>query len=87
MAGATYTQINDIKAQGHVAGLYNDADVHGHGFVIRNGIFRTLDFPGSVGTNAWGINSAGQVVGRYHLTPGGAVHGFLAEPGCETKPE
>ncbi|HWC19303.1 MAG TPA: hypothetical protein VG498_19990 [Terriglobales bacterium] len=87
VAGSTFTQIDDINAQGDVVGAYEDGDGHGHGFVIRKGIFTTLDFPGAVGTNAWGINSAGQVVGRYHLTRGGATHGFLAEPEGERKPE
>jgi hypothetical protein len=38
--------------------------------------FTTIDFPGASFTGAIGINSRGDIVGRY-LMPGGVFHGFL----------
>src|SRR5579864_2007901 len=38
--------------------------------------FTTIDFPGAVLTNAWGINPAGEIVGVYKDTAG-QQHGFL----------
>jgi probable HAF family extracellular repeat protein len=41
--------------------------------------FQTIDFPGSTGTRAIGINNAGQIVGDY-VDANGVRHGFLATP-------
>jgi probable HAF family extracellular repeat protein len=46
-------------------------------------IFTTLDVPGSTQTTAYGINSAGQVVGDY-LDARGFRHGFLLTNGSYT---
>jgi hypothetical protein len=51
-----------------------------HGFVYRNGVFTTIDFPGAVLTNARGINPEGEIVGLYvAVDPDGVsrTHGFL----------
>jgi hypothetical protein len=45
-----------------------------------------FDFPGAVLTSAWGINSAGQIVGDYRLADN-VLHGFLAQPGNKAKPQ
>jgi uncharacterized membrane protein len=39
--------------------------------------FVPIDFPDAHDTAALGINSAGEIVGRFTDPPGGAVHGFL----------
>jgi hypothetical protein len=44
-----------------------------------------LNFPGATDTTAWGINSAGQIVGNY-FTADGSVHGWLAQPNNKAKP-
>ena len=41
--------------------------------------FTTVDPPGSVGTDAFGINNAGELVGNFGT--GGPAHGFLATGG------
>jgi probable HAF family extracellular repeat protein len=52
-----------------------------HGFVRRaHGNFQQLDFPGSVQTEALGINDDGDIVGRYQDTQG-TQHGFLLRDG------
>src|SRR5215510_9927254 len=43
--------------------------------------FTTIDFPGSSGTIAKGINDAGQIVGSFN----GDAHGFLASGGSFTQ--
>ena len=48
--------------------------------------FTKIDFPGSTGTGAFGINSAGQIVGKY-FTADGLTHGFLAQPARKGKPQ
>jgi hypothetical protein len=36
-----------------------------HGFLLRSGVYFTIDIPGSKGTNAWKINAQGDIVGGY----------------------
>jgi len=86
VAGATVTQPNDINASGQFVGTYIDANGVLHGFLMAAGTFTTLDFPGAGQTSAWGINSAGQIVGNYSIVPNGVPHGFLAQPGNKAKP-
>lgn len=86
VAGATVTQPNDINASGQFVGTYIDANGVLHGFLMSSGAFTTLDFPGAGQTSAWGIHSAGQIVGNYAVVPGGVPHGFLAQPGNKGKP-
>src|SRR3954470_10617542 len=38
--------------------------------------FSTIDFPGSAGTQTWGINPRGDIIGLYTL-PDKSTHGFL----------
>src|SRR5260370_22504894 len=48
-------------------------------------IFTTVDFPGSAGTSAFGINNGGQIVGDYMdpVNPN-LLHGFLLSGGSYT---
>ncbi len=56
-----------------------------HGFIDDNGTFIQLDFPGSDGTTAFGINNAGTVVGTYStFGANGVIHGFLYQNGTYT---
>jgi uncharacterized membrane protein len=48
----------------------------GHGFLLRNGQFTSIDFPSSVITLSHGINDVGDTVGAY-ADQGGKVHGYL----------
>jgi hypothetical protein len=68
-----------INAGGDVVGEYFDAGGR-HGFLLRNGAFTPIDFPGALGTSARGINSAGNIVGVYRnqIEPSAVpAHGFL----------
>jgi len=85
VAGSTLTQANDINASGQIVGTYIDANGALHGFLIDGAQFTSIDFPGAGQTAAWGINSAGQIVGNYAIVPGGVPHGFLAQPGNKGK--
>jgi uncharacterized membrane protein len=55
-----------------------------HGFLYSGGSYTTLDDPlGTLGTGAWGINDAGQIVGDY-IDGNGAFHGFFYSGGSYT---
>ena len=49
---------------------------HQHGYILRNGMFRTYDVPNSTFTWIWDINPKEEFVGTYKDTSG-KQHGFL----------
>lgn len=65
-----------VIALAAVAGVHSVAG-QGAGKIL---VFTTIDFPGSVLTNAQGINAQGDIVGLYTDT-GGQTHGFLRTGG------
>jgi probable HAF family extracellular repeat protein len=87
--GATRTQAGFLNARGEVVGTYRDANPlpqTRHGFIWRKGVFTTFDVTGSeppLGTVAFGINDAGEVVGNY-VTDDGVRHGFVGSDGVYT---
>ena len=93
--GSPLTQPLAINDRGDIVGAYFEADVDPHdpyayydtgrlrGFVLRDGEFTPVDFPGGEGTKVSGINDGGQMVG-YYDTPD-ARRGFLLDEGSFTK--
>lgn len=47
-----------------------------HGFKVINGKFSTIDVPGAIQTEVFGVNDGGDVVGAF-ATSDGHLHGFL----------
>lgn len=79
-AGGYYgTQANGINDRGDIVGVYSDALNHMHGFVLRDGCYSTLDFPGAVGTELHYLNNKGEITGSY-FDELGIGHGFVASP-------
>jgi uncharacterized membrane protein len=74
--GAAGTIAQGINANGDIVGFYTDnvgnntgtGANNRHGFLLHNGAFTAIDFPGAGSTEAWRINNNGEVVGRY-LSP------------------
>ena len=60
-------------------GLYFDADGNEHGFVLCNGVYTTIDVPGSTATAVFSINAKGEIVGSYDDADG-VTHGFVGTP-------
>jgi len=59
-----------------IVGLFTDMmDGRGKGYIVRRGVFSTLEVPGSTSTSAWDVNPTGLIVGIYRDTAG-AFHGF-----------
>jgi len=75
--GSVQTEAFGINAAGDIVGRYED--IHGvqHGFLLRNGLFTSIDSPGP-NTYAWGINSRGEIVGWMFPDFSGPFTGFLA---------
>jgi hypothetical protein len=74
--GATHTEANGVNLAGEIVGFYVDSKRVEHGFKDVAGKITTINFPGSTGTRAYGIDTnAIFIVGSYTdstFTP----HGF-----------
>jgi hypothetical protein len=88
MPGSNLTQAWDMNVQGDVVGVWgNNTDpiaidgIPFHGYLRdRSGNFIAIDYPGSIDTHVFGINSWGDIVGSY-VDKSNNIHGFLARPG------
>jgi hypothetical protein len=80
-----YALAGGMAASGDLASSYCavepclDPSPNVHGFVLKEGRFTSFDPPGSLFTDALGMNPTGAVVGAY-LGPDGHYHGFLRTP-------
>jgi len=63
-----------------LAGLFSAALLFGTAVARDQAVYSSIDFPGAVSTNAWGINPWGEIVGLY-VDTGGKQHGFLLSGG------
>jgi len=71
------TFADDVNNAGAVVGAFRNVS-GGHGFVLANGVFTTIDVPGAVNeTSVTGINDAGQLVGQYRQTGTTNYLGFV----------
>src|SRR5262245_55132972 len=76
------TQANGIYARGDIVGSYIDADGVPHGFLLRKGVFTTIDVSGAGATwAARGINARGDIVGNFDDSDFTARHGYLLSNG------
>jgi len=66
-------------ARGQIVGSFG-AGVTGHGFLEIGGSITQIDVPGGFGTQALGVNDAGQIVGTFSNSSAPFNHGFLRNP-------
>jgi uncharacterized membrane protein len=83
--GARRTNALGINPRGDIVGQYVDTTGRGHGYLLRNGVFTTIDVPDSSVTVAAGIAPNGDIVGRFNdAALPRARHGFLLRDGVFT---
>lgn len=71
------TGLRDMNERGDITGVYV-ADGRFHGFLLRDGSFETIDYPGSAnGGGTLVINNSGLMVGGF-IDGAGREHGFIA---------
>ena len=63
--GSISTYPSWITVQGGITGAYYDGNFILHGFILKNGHYNTVDYPGAAGTSLGGMNSFGDSVGNY----------------------
>ncbi len=84
VAAPSQTGPSGINNNGQIVGEYGDSTGVAHGFLLQQGKYSTIDFPGAdLGSFANGINSGGQVSGCY-FTDTGYVQGYLLSRGGYT---
>jgi uncharacterized membrane protein len=96
--GASSTQCHGINKNGEIVGRYFDGRNPGqgggggrqqeHGFLLRDGVFTSVDYPDSATTDAWKITDGGDIVGDWstnatligsqHIE---SVHGYILRDG------
>ena len=79
MPDGSPTFVRGIDARGDIIGTYTDAGGVGHNFLLHNGAFTNIDYPGNGDIAAHGINARGDIVGGLADADGG--HGFLLRDG------
>ena len=80
------TQANGINARGDIVGSYTDTEGVHHGFLLRKGVFTSIDVPGAAETwAARGINARGDIVGNFDEPDYIARHGYLLSNGQFTQ--
>ncbi len=78
-SNANSTYVSSINDKGVIVGTYGDTNgADNHGFVLANGVFKTLDNPKGSSPDVTiliDINGSGAIVGWYYVGPIG--HSFL----------
>lgn len=67
------------NSKGAIVGHYQRAKEQVRGFLYTGGEFISIEVPDSTGTNAYGINDSGLIVGTYY-DKNSITHGFLMRP-------
>ena len=78
---SSLTIVRGINARGDIIGFYVGLDGVGHDFLLRNGAFSNIDYPGDASARA--MNARGDIVGAFGDASGG--HAFLLRDGKFTK--
>ena len=63
-----------------MVGFFDDSNANQHGYILLDGQFTQIDYPGASGTIVRGINNAGDITGHY-LDSTGIKHGFILQGG------
>jgi probable HAF family extracellular repeat protein len=83
--GSIQTEAYGINARGDIVGSYVTPDEVRHGFLLRGGVFTTIEVPGALETGgARGINARGDITGNI-TGEDELAHAFLLRDGQFTE--
>ncbi len=72
-----------INNRGDLVGFYVDAGIR-HGFLLRQGVVTTVDYPGSDYSQVNGISDEGTIIGEFR-DANGVYHGYIFKDGSFTQ--
>ena len=76
--GTHESAANQINNRGDITGWYTDGTRHG--YVLRDGVVETIDYPGATYTQVNGVSDTGVVFGHFK-DAAQVVHGFILRDG------
>jgi uncharacterized membrane protein len=76
--GTHESAANQINNRGDITGWYTDGTRHG--YVLRDGVVETIDYPGATYTQVNGVSDTGVVFGHFRDTAQ-VSHGFILQDG------
>ena len=95
LAGVTDTEATALTPSGVIVGRYVDSGHVMHGFMLQNGTYTPIDYPGAAngpfqGTDVEWVNASGTISGTYHASDGTmkaftwrkGVYSTIAAPGA-----
>jgi probable HAF family extracellular repeat protein len=82
--GAGYNAPSAVNDKAQVVGSWQDGSGTLHGYYWDGTNYTSIDYPGSTGTEALGINNAGVISGLYETEMSTQVHGFILKDGTFT---
>ncbi len=82
--GTYESAANQINNRGEITGWYSDAPGTRHGYVLRDGIVNTIDYPGTTYTQVNGVSDTGIVFGHFR-DASLLFHGFTLQDGVFTR--
>lgn len=82
--GTYESAANQINNRGEITGWYSDAPGTRHGYVLRDGVVNTIDYPGTTFTQVNGVTDTGIVFGHFR-DASLVVHGFTLQDGVFTQ--
>lgn len=88
LSGVTDTEAVAINPSGVIVGRYYTGNRVSHGFMLVNGVYSSIDYPGAAngpfqGSDVEWINSNGTISGTYHATDG-TLKAFTLRKGVYT---
>lgn len=69
--------MNGITDTGTIVGHFVDSGVVFHGYLLKDGIYSQIDFPGALDTLPFYMNALGDIAGEWDSDPNQLGHAFV----------
>jgi hypothetical protein len=72
------TSVRGMNERGDITGVYGTIGGRNHGFLLRDGVFETVDYPDGINNTFVVISNNGLLVGGF-IDADGREHGFILD--------
>jgi len=84
LLGTNPSSATQINNRGEITGWYSTAPGTRHGYILRDGVVTTIDYPGSTFTQVNGVSDTGVIFGHF-VDGAGVFHGYMLKDGSFTQ--